>query len=201
MLAGFLHPEDCSPDVALEPHQSNIALAIAPTPNPWLASCFALLPFWCHQIQPLLPRVQSELVSKALLVFLKDVPIESCCDQKTGQNVGKDWKGRWLSKRLRKEDLWKSGVILQKLMLGGSATKAKMRLELDAEWCWEWCWCNGKLGNMCPRFSFLCLWKSFPRRNSAILETTAIFGTKLLSVCPCHHPHNTVKYNLPGTCQ
>ena len=31
MLAGFLHPEDCSPDVALEPHQSNIALAIAPT--------------------------------------------------------------------------------------------------------------------------------------------------------------------------
>ena len=27
----------------------------------------------------------------------------------------------------------KSGVILQKLMLGGSATKAKMRLELDAE--------------------------------------------------------------------
>lgn len=35
-------------------------------------------------------RVQGELVSKALLVFLKDVPIESCCDQKTGQNVGKD---------------------------------------------------------------------------------------------------------------
>lgn len=183
--------------MALEPHQSNIALAIAPTPNPWLASCFALLPFWCHQIQPLLPRVQSELVSKALLVFLKDVPIESCCDQKTGQNVGKDWKGRWLSKRLRKEDLWKIRSDPSKVDVGGQCNKGKNAARIR---CWmmlmQW-----QVGKHVPQISFLCLWKSFPRRNPAILETTAIFGTKLLSVCPCHHPHNTVKYNLPGTCQ
>ena len=128
--------------------------------------------------------------------FWRMFPIESCCDQKTGQNVGKDWKGRWLSKRLRKEDLWKSGVILQKLMLG-QCNKGKNAARIR---CWmmlmQW-----QVGKHVPQISFLCLSKSFPRRNPAILETTAIFGTKLLSVCPCHHPHNTVKYNLPGTCQ
>lgn len=70
-------------------------------------------------------RVQAELVSKALLVFLRDVPIESCCDQTPLDKMSceKDCLGDYQSGYL--EDLLKSRVILQKLMLGAVQEEKK----------------------------------------------------------------------------